>query len=146
MQFYTLRGGQAHDPERALFVWRDGRYAHAAGGMREVAAFSAHPFENGDAIIQEVSVKRPHITEYVLLHKLADGVDQVLAIDDSDADAPTRAAFCGKGDPKDPSSCRITTREQLIAFARATAARRSQNGGLAIVLPPAPEGQAREPH
>ena len=63
----------------------------------------------------------------------------MLAIDESDADAPTRAAFCGKGDPKDPSSCRITTREQLIAFARATAARRRQNGGLAILLPPAPE-------
>ena len=144
VQLYTLRGGQAHDPERALFVWRDGRYVHAAGGLREVSAFSVHPFENGDTIIQEVPRNRPRITEYALLHKIADGVYQVLAIDESDADEPTRAAFCGKGDAKDPSPCRITTREQLIAFARATAARRKQDGGLAIILPSAPERPARK--
>ena len=102
VQFYTLRGGQAHDPERALFVWRDGRYAHAAGGMREVAAFSVHPFENGDAIIQEVSVKRPHITEYALLHKIADGVYRVLAIDESDADAADARGLLRQGRSEGP--------------------------------------------
>ena len=106
--------------------------------MGEVSAFSVNPFENGDSIVQEVPRKRPRITEYALLHKIADGVYQVLAIDENDADAPTRAAYCGKGDAKDPSPCRITTREQLFAFARATAARRKQDGGLAILLPPAP--------
>ena len=75
------------------------------------------------------------ITEYALLHKLAEGVYQVIAIDEADADEPTRAAYCGKGDKTDPSPCRIATRDQLFAFARATAARRKTDGGLVIRLP-----------
>jgi hypothetical protein len=143
VQLFTLRDGFAHDPEQAVFVWRDGLYAHAGGAMREVSAFSVNPFENGDFILQEVPRKRPHITEYALVHKLADGVYQVLPIDENYADAPTRAANCGKGDAKDPSPCRIATREQLFAFARATAARRKQDGGLAILLASEPEQPPR---
>ncbi len=138
VQLLTLRQGYAHDPVQATFTWNGALYEHAAGGMGDVSAFSVNPFENGDSIVQEVPRKHPRITEYALLHKIADGVYQVLAIDENDADEPTRAAYCGKGDAKDPSPCRITTREQLFAFARATAARRKQDGGLAILLPPAP--------
>ena len=55
------------------------------------------------------------------MRKLAEGVYQVIAIDEDDADEPTRAAHC-----KHPggAACRIETREQLFAFARATAAQR----------------------
>jgi hypothetical protein len=41
-------------------------------------------------------------------------------------------------------ACRIETREQLFAFARATAARRKTDGGLAIRLPD--DMRARKPH
>ena len=139
VQLYTLRDGHAQEPEQATFAWNGALYTHAAGGMRDVSAFSVNPFEGGDFIIQEVPVKRPRITEYALLHKLADGVYMVWAIDEDDADEQTRAAMCGKGDAKDPSPCRITTREQLFAFARATAARRKQDGGLVIRLQDLPE-------
>ena len=135
VQLYTLRDGHAQEPEQAVFAWNGSLYTHAGGGTRDVSAFSVNPFEGGDYIIQEVPVKRPRVTEYALLHKLADGVYIVWAIDEDDADEPTRAAMCGKGDAKDPSPCRITTRDQLFAFARATAARRKQDGGLALVLP-----------
>jgi hypothetical protein len=138
LQLYTLRKGYAQDPEQARFVWNGTRYARAGGGLHDVASFSVHPFEGGDFIVQETPVKRPHIVEYALLHEIADGVYQVRAIDEEDADAGTRAAHCGKGDKKDPSPCRIKTREQLVAFARATAARKKQDGVLAIRLPDAP--------
>jgi hypothetical protein len=135
VQLYTLRKGYAEDPEQARFVWNGTHYVRTGGGLRDVASFSVHPFEGGDFIIQEVPVKRPHITEYALLHKVADATYQVQPIDEEDADAATRAAHCGKGDKKDPSPCRIRTREQLFAFAHATAARKKQDGALAIRLP-----------
>ena len=138
LQLYTLRNGYAQDPEQARFSWDGKRYARAGGGLRDVAAFTVHPFEAGDFILQETPVKRPHIVEYALLHKVADGVYQVQAIDEDDADEATRAANCGKGDSKDPSPCRITTHEQLFAFARATAARKKPDGVLTIRLPGAP--------
>jgi hypothetical protein len=144
LQLYALHDGFAQDPEQAVFTWNGALYEHAGGALREVAAFSVHPFEGGDYIIQEVPRKRPRIAEYALLHKIADGVYLVQAIDEADADEPTRASMCGKGDAKDPSPCRIATREQLFAFARATAARRKQDGGLALLLPAETE-QARKP-
>jgi hypothetical protein len=145
LRLFTLRQGRAHDPELATFRWNGALYSHAGGGMREAAAFSVHPFEAGDFIIQGVSAKRPRITEYALLHRLADGVYMVWAIDEMDADEPTRAAFCGKGDKKDPAACRIETREQLFAFARATTARPHADSGLAVRLPDGPEHVKRAP-
>ena len=51
----------------------------------------------------------------------------------SPADEPTRAKFCTKSAM---SSCRITTREALMAFAQATATKRDPKGGLAIIAAP----------
>ena len=74
------------------------------------------------------------------MRKLAEGVYQVIAIDEDDADAATRAAEC-----KHPggAACRIETREQLFTFARATAAKRKTDGGLAIRLEVTPHPQHR---
>jgi hypothetical protein len=143
VQLFTLRDGRAREPTQAEFRWNGSLYANAAGGLREVSAFSAHAFEGGDYIIQEIPAKRPRVSEYALLHKLADGVYVVWPIDENDADEPTRTAYCGKGGPKDPSPCRIETREQLFAFARATAARAKPDGALAVRLPDGAEKPQR---
>ena len=143
LQLFGLRDGAAHDPERASFKWNGKLYAHAGGGMKEVRGFSLHPFEGGDYILQETPANRKDIIEYAVLHPIADGVYQVLAIDEADADEPTRTAACGKDDKLVPSSCRITTREQLFAFARATATHRKTTGGLAIRLADEPQRKSR---
>jgi hypothetical protein len=139
-QMYSLRKGFAHEPGQATYRWNGALYAHAGGGMRDVSAFSVHPFEGGDYIIQSVPANRPRSTEYAIMHTLAEGVYQVIAIDEADADGATRAAYCSKA--KD-SACHIATREQLFAFARATAARQKTEGGLVIRLPDEPERPAR---
>jgi hypothetical protein len=138
LQLYTLRKGYVSDPEQTLFTWDGKLYVHASGGLGDVRAFSVHEFENGDYIVQDVPVKHPDIREYALLRKLTDGVYLLRVIDEDDADAATRAANCGHAD-KGP--CRVTTRDQLFAIARATAAKHYQDGGLAIRLeePPAPK-------
>jgi hypothetical protein len=143
LQFFTLRQGFAREPEQARYKWNGALYSHASGGMRDVSAFSVHPFEAGDYIIQDVPARHPRISEYALLHKIADGVYQVLPIDEADADEQTRAAYCGKGDNANPSPCRIENRDQLFAFARATAARRKDDGGLVIRLDDGSDRPAR---
>ena len=141
-QLFGMRKGIAVDPEQVTFAWNGARYAHAGGGLKDVSAFSAHPFEAGDFIIQSVPTDRARITEYAILHKLTDGVYQVIVIDEADADEPTRTAYCSKGEKND-RSCRIATRDQLFAFARATAARRRDDGGLVIRLPDTSERPQR---
>jgi hypothetical protein len=131
LQLYALRDGHAYDPERARFIWDGKRYVRAGGGMKDVASFTLHPFEGGDYIVQSVSTRHPEHVEYALMHTLADGVYYAVVIDEDDADAAARSADC-----KHPGgvACRIETREQLFAFARATAAKKKTNGGLAIQL------------
>ena len=135
LQLYSLRDGHASDPERARFTWNGKRYVNAGRGMSDVSGFTVHPFEAGNFIVQSSPVKHPDIAEYALMRQLADGVYQVDAIDEDDADAATRSAQC-----KHPGGvgCRIETREQLFTFARATAAKKKTNGGLAIRLDDAP--------
>jgi hypothetical protein len=140
LQLYSLREGHAHDPERASFAWNGKLYVRSGGGMKDVSSFTLHPFEADGYIIQSSPVRHPQIAEYALMRKLAEGVYQVIAIDEDDADAPARATNC-----KHPggAACRIETREQLFTFARATAARRKTDGGLAIRLEDAPRSPRR---
>jgi hypothetical protein len=130
LQLFTLHDGAAHDPERVSYAWNGALYARTGGGMRDVRAFSVVPFEAGDFIVQTVPVNRARGTEYAVLHKIADAVYQVIAIDEADAAEATQAA-CKH---PDGAACRIETRDQLFAFARATAARKKDSGGLAIRL------------
>lgn len=132
-QLYGLRKGFAVELEQVTFAWNGALYQRIRGGLRDVNTFSVHPFEGGVFVIQSASTKRPEMTEYAVMRKLTDGVYQVTVIDEDDADEPTRSARCGKGEKND-RSCRIATREQLFAFARATAARQKNDGGLAIRL------------
>jgi len=131
LQLYSMRKGYADDPEQASFAWDGKLYSHTGGGLKDVRGFSVHPFENGDYIIQSVPERQPQMAEYALMRPLADGVYSVVVIDEADADEPTRAAHCAK---LPGVACRITTREQLFAFARTTAARHRDSGGLAIRL------------
>jgi hypothetical protein len=139
-QFYTLSKGIADEPEQTSYKWNGARYVRTGGGMHDVRAFSVHPFEGNSYIVQGASAKRPRIAEYAVAFKLTDGVYQVIGIDEDDADAATRAAHCKK---TDDSGCRIETREQLSAFARATAARRKGEGGLIIR---SADGVQKPPH
>jgi hypothetical protein len=131
LQFYTLHKGYADEPDQASFKWDGARYIHAGGGMSDVAAFTAHPFEANSYVIQSAAAKRPHIFEYAVAHKLAEGVYQVIAIDEDDANRATRERNCKQ---TDDSHCRVVTRKQLLVFARATATRHTGEGGLVLRL------------
>ena len=143
VQTFTLRKGYAYDAAPANFDWNGHLYAHSGGKSLGVSAFSVHPFEAGDYIVQTVPERRARISEYGLMHRIAEGVYVVWAIDEMDADEATRTAYCRKGEKNDPSPCRIETRDQLFAFARATAARNKEDGGLVIRLPDGSQKQER---
>jgi hypothetical protein len=100
------------------------------GTFREASAITVHAFEGADRIVQSIRTGRP--VEYAIARKLADGTYLVVAIDENDADETTRTKFCGKDAG---TACRIETRDQLLAFARATAAKPHSTGGLAVLMP-----------
>lgn len=133
LQTYSLGAkGVTEGPGQAEYVWKGSYYAHVSGGMKDVPGFTVHPFENGDYIVQTRPADPKARIEYALLHPFVAGVYRAVVIDEDDASAAVRAANCKttKG-----SSCRVETRAQLFALARATAAGPKDRGGLAIVLP-----------
>jgi len=136
LQLYTLRGGFAHEPEGATFVWNGKVYAFVGGNAKGMNDFTLHPFEGGDYIAQSVPAGDKKNFEYALVRKLSDGVYHVVAVDEEDADAAARTANCVEADKY---SCAIKTREALMLFARATAAKKKDDGGLAIRLADEPK-------
>ena len=130
LQLYSLRGGAAGEPERATFNWNGKRYVYVSGNAKGMNDFTLHPFDGG-FIAQSVPRRGKGNVEYALVRKLADGVYQVVAIDEDDADQDKRSEYCT--DTR-KASCLIRSAQALTAFARATAARNKADGGLAIRL------------
>jgi hypothetical protein len=127
---YTLSQGAAHDPEVVSFQWSGSRYL-IRGKSIGFGEFTAHPYEGRDWIVQGTTQGVPHRIEYGLARQLAEGVYQLVAIDENDAQAPAREKFCTK---TQDASCRIATPEQLFVFARASADKPMEGGGLAVVV------------
>src|SRR5262249_23952780 len=123
LQFYTLRKGFADEPEQASFNWDGTRYTRVGGGMTDITSFTVYRLEGRAYVIQSAAAKRQSIFEYAVAYKLTDGVYQVTAIDEDDADGATRARYCRRADE---SPCRISTQKELFAFARATDARQKE--------------------
>jgi hypothetical protein len=131
LHVFSLSDGSAHDPATVTFQWTGSRYA-VRGKSIDVTDFTALPFEGRDLIVQSRSARPPHAIEYALARRLADGTYLVVPIDENDVDEPTRAKFCITASG---IACGITTPEQLFVFARATADKTMEAGGLAVVVP-----------
>jgi hypothetical protein len=128
-QLYTLKDGRADEPVLENFSWDGKRYV-SSNDKPTVEPFTAHPFGSGGYIVQIVSAKQAK-AEYALLHRLADGVYFGRVIDQDDADETTRKREC---EPPDKFNCHIKAYKQLEIFAKATAAKNHQTGGLVILL------------
>jgi hypothetical protein len=129
LEFYALRDGAAHEPSAESFAWRGGRYVPIHGTATDIGAFTLHSFEGADLIVQSIRPGKP--AEYAIARKLAEGVYLVIAIDENDTDEATRGTYCGHDAG---AACRVTTREAVLAFAHATAAKPHATGGLAVLM------------
>jgi len=128
---FTLSQGAAHDPGVVSFQWSGSRYL-VRGKSISFSDFTAYPYEGRDWIVQGTNQRAPHRVEYGLARRLAEGVYLLVPINEEDADEPTREKFCTK---TQDVSCRIATPEQLFVFARASADKPVERGGLAVVVP-----------
>jgi hypothetical protein len=125
------------------FQWRRDRYVTTPGRRAQPIEFSAHPFEGRDLVVQWKSAAlawspkqkqqglRP--VTYFLLRKVAEGAFLMLPVTEDDVDEATRKRFCVKS-PE--TTCRISTPEQLFAFARAAAEKEDPDAGIVVVEAP----------
>jgi hypothetical protein len=130
IHLFGLSQGAAHDPGVVSFQWSGSRYL-VRGRSVGFSDFTAYPYEGRDWIVQTTTQRPPSRVEYGLARRLADGVYQLVPISEDDVDGPTRERFCTK---TQDASCRIATPEQLFVFARASADKPFERGGLAVVV------------
>ena len=125
--FASAKDGK-RDYSTGIFEWSGSRYVRRSGDFTD---FTIHPYEGRDLIIQSRTSRGSSIIEFSLARRIAEGVYLIIPIQEEDADEPTRTRFCTK---TQGAPCRISTPEQLFVFARATAARDEDNGGVAVVV------------
>jgi hypothetical protein len=128
LQLYAMRDNGLYDPATANFVWQNGHYARTGGNDTSIRDFTLHALRGSDLIAQEFRAGAP--VNYAILRKLAAGTYLAFVIDDNDADEATRRKFCKKPGP----GCTVASRQAVLAFARATAAKRPSVGGLVLML------------
>jgi hypothetical protein len=127
----TTKDG-TRDHTTAVFEWNGSRYLPLGTAAGDWSEFTIHPYEGRDFVIQTRQQRGAKATEYALARRLSEGLFLIIPISEEDADEPTRDRFCTK---TQDSPCRITTPEQLFVFARATAAKDEEMGGIAVVIP-----------
>ena len=128
LQLYAMRENGLYDPATANFVWQNGHYARTGGTDTSIHDFTLQAFQGSDLIAQEFQAGAP--INYAILRKLAAGTYLAFVIDESDADKATREKFC----KRPGAGCTVTTRQAVLAFARASAAKRPSVGGLVLLL------------
>ena len=130
IHIYDIAEGAAHNHRSHPFQWAGRSYAVRGRGA-EVSEFTVHAYEGRDLIVQARGGRplRPYF--YALARKLAEGVYVLTAIDPEDADEAARNRFCIK--TRD-APCRIETPEQLFVFARASAAKETDGGKIAVLV------------
>ena len=142
-------GGQLHifsapkdgvrNVTRYSFQWRRDRYVTGSRpGRTGPIEFTAHAFEGRDLVVQWKSATlwspkqkralRP--VTYFLLRKVAEGAYLLFPVTENDVDESIRKRFCIKS-PE--TTCRISTPEQLFAFARAAAEKEAQDAGIVVI-------------
>jgi hypothetical protein len=129
LQLYAMRKNAVYDPATANFVWQNGHYARTGGSDTSLHDFTVHALRGSDLIAQEIHPGTA--VNYAILRKLAEGTYLVFVVDESDADKATRRRFCS--DKRGPG-CTVKTRQAVLAFARASAAKRPSTGGLVLLL------------
>jgi hypothetical protein len=128
---FSLDRGRANDGQAANYRWNGSRYVPVGEPKDGATPFTAHAIDDTLFVVQGFEQARSSHVDYAVARKLTDGVFLVVAIDAADVDEATRARLCER---RGTYSCGISTREALLTFARATAAKPRETGGLAIVL------------
>jgi len=126
--FVNNKAGEVH---ASFYQWKDGAYVRANGLARDAKQFVAQPLAANDFLLQSAD-ESSRVFHYWIGRKLNPGVYLIFPLDEADAGDAVRKSACGENQPE--GLCRVTTHAQLVALARATAAKPVRNAALGVVL------------
>ena len=114
----------------ATYRWVNGEYVRASGLGSDARRFVAEPLAANDFVIQSTDENGKRFVFWIG-RKLHDGAYLVFPLDMADADEATRRSVCGSDHP---DVCRISSHEQLVIMARASATKPPRDPVLGVVL------------
>jgi hypothetical protein len=122
--------GKPKNFHAAAYRWTDGEYIRASGLGSDAKRFTAEPLAGSDFVIQSTDEHGKRFVFWIG-RKLHDGAYLIFPLNVADADDATRKSVCGA---EHVEVCRISTHEQLVVMARATAAKPPRDQVLSVVL------------
>ncbi len=125
--FADNKAGNVHS---SVYQWKNGQYIRAYGQARDAKRFVAEPLSDSDFVIQSSDEQNKRYV-YWIGRRLTPGIYSIVGIEELDANDATRKAVCGD---RADGICEVTTRDQLLTLARATAAKPLRNPAIAVVL------------
>jgi hypothetical protein len=125
--FVDNKAGYVHS---SVYMWKDGQYVRAYGKAGDAKRFVAAPLSDNDFVIQSSDDPNQRYL-YWIGRRLTPGVYAIVGIEELDADEATRKAICGD---RADGICSVTTRDQLLTLARATADKPLRNPAIGVVL------------
>jgi hypothetical protein len=128
--YERVAGSKAFEFNASTYKWKDGKYVPASGFPRDIASFTYQPLEGSDFLVQAADSQS--LFTYWIARKITDGAYLIFPLNEYDSDVATRQATCGKDQGEGP--CLISTHEQLLTLARATAAAPLDNPSLGVIL------------
>ena len=130
LNFYEdFQDGKAHEFHAAIYRWSDGKYVRSDGMAQDVKNMAVEPLGHDDFILQGGETESSFF--YWIARRLFPGAYLIFPIAETDVDDGIRKAIC---QTDEANTCVITTHEQLVALAQATAARPVRNATLGVVL------------
>lgn len=129
--YERVGGSKRFDFHATSYNWKDGKYVPSGGFARDVASFVSQPLEGNDFLIQTADENGSLFT-YWIARKLTDGAYLIFPLSEDDSDTATRDGACAKN--QNEGACLITTYDQLVTLARATAAAPLLDPSLGVIL------------
>ena len=114
----------------AAYRWMNGEYVRTGGLGSDAKKFVAEPLAANDFVIQSTDEAGKRFVFWIG-RKLHDGAYLIFPLDMADVDDATRKKVCGSDFP---DICQISTHEQLVIMARASAAKPPRDPVLSVVL------------
>ena len=131
LNFYEdFQDGKAHEFHATIYRWNDGKYVRSGGMARDVKTLAVEPLGHDDFILQGGGETESSFF-YWIARRLFSGAYLIFPIAETDANDGIRKAIC---QTDKANTCVITTHDQLVALAQATAARPVRNATLGVVL------------
>ena len=134
--YRDFSAGKGYAPQQVSYRWVDGGYQRESVSHAHMVKFVAEVLDGRDFLIERSQAAPGEATSNVFTYwigrQVSDGAYLIFPVNENDLSVTERDAICAKDEPE--GFCTVKTHEQLVASARATAAKPPREPAVAVLM------------